>query len=388
MNNSPLSTSYLNSYSLVDMDLGMVEHQKHSALLRGKVICGSPLPPHPEEQKIRTLNSAWAQKLDLFPASVIEKLALWKLWTNCARELSPKVASIISDYCLFYTVLDDSAESFFGDSEQAEIHAEKGLQAILQTLATGKIPSLVDIRYNKIENLCAAILNLRKRILAATDNADLTLLMKGFDGYRRGVLQQIHLSRSRYPISRETQIYNRQLNVAIDPTVVLLCMLNGVNLGQNLELHPLLERAHIAISRLGGVINDIISFPKEARASDDDCRFQNIVAADYGELVEDSFRGENPLELAIARSFAFHNLEMREFFRLSQLIGENTPLLSAYFPLCLAMHRSWMSWCLASPRYRFAMQEDRPVIKEIVQPMNYAQLVDARQWAAETSLAA
>ncbi|AFZ22208.1 hypothetical protein Mic7113_6640 (plasmid) [Allocoleopsis franciscana PCC 7113] len=30
-----LSTSYLDSYFLVDMDLGMVKHQGHSALLRG-----------------------------------------------------------------------------------------------------------------------------------------------------------------------------------------------------------------------------------------------------------------------------------------------------------------------------------------------------------------
>ena len=376
-------TSYLNSYSLLDIDLGMVEHRGHSALLQGQVLCGSALEKHNDEAEIRDLHTQWSIKLDLCPTSVVEKLAFWQLWTDCARNLSPAIASIIADYCLFYAIFDDIAESFFGNSVQSVIHAENALNAILQILKTGNIQSLAGINYEKIENLCQAILDLRQRILSYAQNDDLTLLLQGFDAYRRGVLQQIYLSRANYSISRETQIYNRQLNVAFDPTVILMCMLTGVNLGQSLDRHPLLERSHILICRLGGVINDIISFPKETSASDQECQFQNLIAANYEELVDCPSPEHNPLKSSILKTFAFHNLEMREFLRFSQYIAQDIPSLSGYFPLCVAMHRSWMSWCLNSPRYRSVLPEDRPLIQEKVQPMNRRKLNYINPWLAD-----
>jgi hypothetical protein len=177
------------------------------------------------------------------------------------------------------------------------------------------------------------------------------------------VLQQAFLSANRVRVSRETQVYNRYLNVAFDPTVSLLCMLNGIDVADDMTAHPMMERLHVAICRIGGIINDLISFPKEAAATGSDAQYQNLVAATYRELA-DGKPVSNPLTAAIQGAIDFHNREYLDVLEIGSVVVAGRPSLLRYVELGLDMHRSWMDWCLGAERYRTpdptALRADRP----------------------------
>jgi hypothetical protein len=347
----------------VELDLGRVHFDGFAARLNGTILCAETPPRHTNEPRIRELHHRWARHTGLASEAVVELLSFWRLWTDCAVNLSPEAAVVISDYCLMYTVLDDAAERFFSPEGQDVAIAESAMEDFMAILR-GRSVCRTDARsYPMYEPLCAALADLRKRISEHASPTMYPALVDGVDRYRRGVLQQIYLSRRNIPISRETQLYNRRLNVAFDPTVVLVCMLNGVDFERNLGDHPLLERVHMAICRLGAVINDIISFPKEAAEGEERGRYHNLVAAEFadGEHREGS---SNPLQSAIVRTFEFHNEEMRDLLLLGRYIREDTVRMSAHQAIGLSMHRSWMNWCLEAPRYRQAFGSTSPIVHE------------------------
>lgn len=324
------------------------------------MLCGATPPRHPDRQLIRTHHLRWARKTGLCPVAVAQKLRLWDLWTDCAVDLDPAIASIIPDYCLMYTVMDDAAETFF---ESAPIEVPSAALSDFVAVLDGR-PAAGGIatRFPRYRPIVRALADLRARILPLGRPELYAEFVAGVDRYRRGVIQQVHMSRHGLVVSRETQIYNRFLNVAFDPTVVLLCLLKGVDLGIGGNENPMTERLHMAICRVGGVINDIISFPKEAE-SPNLGQYHNLVAAHFNEMRRIP-EIDNPLRVSIARTFDFHNNELRDFVEIGSHCVALRPEMGAYVQLGLDMHRSWMNWCLSSDRYREAIRSAQSVRAE------------------------
>jgi hypothetical protein len=183
------------------------------------------------------------------------------------------------------------------------------------------------------------------------------VLGEGFGRYRRGVVQQAYLAQRGQRVSRETQLYNRLLNVAYEPTITLLCIVNDFCYPDLVEGHPMLERLHTAFCRIGAIINDIISFPKEAG---EHAACQNLIAAYHDEL--SSTPSRNPLQTAIARTVEFHNREFEDCLSLGEMVLRDLPSLGSFVQLGVDMHRSWMNWCLSSSRY------NAPVIAQATIP--------------------
>jgi len=145
--------------------------------------------------------------------------------------------------------------------------------------------------------------------------------------------------------------------VAFDPTLSLVCLLNGIGVAKAMAAHPMMERLNLAICRIGGMINDIISFPKETH---EDChlgQYHNFIAANFYENKDDALVSK-PLQRAIDDAFAFHNHEFQDVVAIGDAVAAEDPELRRYVDIGLAMHRSWMSWCLSSDRYASAV---RPV---------------------------
>jgi hypothetical protein len=271
-------------------------------------------------------------------------------------------ASIVADYCLLFTVMDDAAERYFTGSS---IDVANGaLQDVVHVIAGRAARGGSATEYPRYAQLLEVTADLRSRILACEPTPEMyDLFVLGMDRYRRGVVQQIHMSQRRIPVSRETQLYNRLLNVAMDPTVVLLCMLRGVDVSAEMANHPMMERLHIAICRLSGAMNDIISFPKEVQEGFGHSQYHNLVAANFIELARVEHI-KNPLELAIARTFDFHNNEFRDVLEIGSDVAIGRPRIAKYVRLGLDMHRSFMLWCLSADRYRGAIPMQKPIRAE------------------------
>lgn len=330
-----------------DLDLGDVCFNGMAARLSGTILCGDELAPHPQESQLRTLHLDWARRSDLCSPGIAAKLQFWKLWSDCAPGVSPERASIIADYCLMYTVLDDGAEAFFRSGSLRTLdQALRNFQAVL----VGRAPSSgVFAEFPKYDALCEVLANLHRRLSSPETDAVLQVLGEGFGRYRRGVVQQAYLAQRGQRVSRETQLYNRLLNVAYEPTITLLCIVNDFYYPDLVDGHPMLERLHTAFCRIGAIINDIISFPKEAG---EHAACQNLIAAYHDELAGTALR--NPLHTAIARTVEFHNREFDDCLSLGEMVMRDTPSLASFVQLGVDMHRSWMNWCLGSSRYNVA----------------------------------
>jgi hypothetical protein len=328
----------------LDLDLGDVSFGGMAARLSGTILCGQNLTPHEQESQLRSLHLEWVRRSQLCSPGIAAKLQFWKLWSDCAPRVSPERASIIADYCLMYTVLDDGAEAFFRSGSLRTLdQALRNFQAVLvgRGSCSGRFSD-----FPRYEALCHALADLNRRLSSPETDAVLQVLGEGFGRYRRGVVQQAYLAQRGQRVSRETQLYNRLLNVAYEPTITLLCIVNGFYYPDLVDGHPMLERLHTAFCRIGAIINDIISFPKE---SGEHASCQNLIAAYHDELASAALR--NPLETAIARTLEFHNREFEDCVSLGEMVMRDTPSLTSFVHLGVDMHRSWMNWCLASSRY-------------------------------------
>lgn len=333
----------------IPLDLGWVRVGTEEALLAGPILAGALPSPHPKTDVVRALHLAWAARTDLCDAAQAQKWAFWKLWTDCALERAATETSIIPDYCLAFTILDDGAEQFMAAGPLEAL--DNALRDFADCLAGHPEAPRGGVReYPKYSALREAWFDLGAR-LAVIDNGRLqSLFLRGFDSYRRGVVQQAYFARHQIRISKATQLYNRVLNVAYDPTIVLLCVIVGIQLPSTLEAHPLLERLHLALCRSGAVINDLISFPKELEATGRASTYQNMVAARMDEI-ERFGLATLPLEAAIQQTFQFHNREITDFVELGEYLVADIPALMAYVRLGLDMHRSWFEWCCGASRY-------------------------------------
>lgn len=340
----PISAQMGLARRTLDLDLGDVYFNGMAATLKGTILCGQTLTPHGQEAELRSLHLEWVRRTQLCSSGIAAKLQFWKLWSDCAPQISAERASIIADYCLMYTVLDDGAEAFFRNGSLLTLdQALRNFQAVL----TGRAPSpgaFTDFpRYGV---LCDVLADLHRRLASSETDAVLQVLGEGFGRYRRGVVQQAYLAQRGQRVSRETQLYNRLLNVAYEPTITLLCIVNGFRYPDLADSHPMLERLHTAFCRIGAIINDIISFPKEAG---EHAACQNLIAAYHDELVNTPLH--NPLQTAIARTVEFHNREFEDCLSLGEMVMHDAPSLAPFVQLGVDMHQSWMNWCLNSSRY-------------------------------------
>lgn len=332
----------------LDLDLGEVSFSNMAARLSGTILCGAELMPHPQQAELRTLHLDWVRRSQLCSSGIAAKLQFWKLWSDCAPRVSPERASIIADYCLMYTVLDDGAEAFFRNGSLRTLdQALRNFQSVL----VGRSPSAGAFAdFPRYGALCEVLSDLHRRLSSPETDTVLQVLGDGFGRYRRGVVQQAYLAQRGQRVSRETQLYNRLLNVAYEPTITLLCLVNDVYYPDLVDGHPMLERLHTAFCRIGAIINDIISFPKEAG---EHATCQNLIAAYHDELANTPLR--NPLQTAIARTVEFHNREFEDCVSLGEMVMRDTPSLGSFVQLGVDMHRSWMNWCLGSSRYNVAV---------------------------------
>lgn len=333
----------------VPLDLGWVRVGTEEALLTGTILTGTLPSAHPKIDVVRDLHLAWAARTDLCGVDQAQKWAFWKLWTDCALERGASETSIIPDYCLAFTILDDGAEQFMSSgSLEALDNALRDFADCLAGRPGTPRPSVGD--YPKYAALRNAWFDLGARIAVIDSKRLQSLFLRGFDSYRRGVVQQAYFARHQIRISEATQVYNRALNVAYDPTIVLLCVIVGIQLPSALETHPLLERLHLALCHSGAVVNDLISFPKELEATGRASTYQNMIAARMDEI-ERFGLDPLPLQAAIQRTFQFHNREITDFVELGEHLVADVPALMAYVRLGLDMHRSWFEWCCNASRY-------------------------------------
>lgn len=300
--------------------------------------------------------------MNLASSAVVDRLHLWDLWSDCVPGASVRAASIIADYCLLFTVMDDIAEQYFTADDFVE--PDGALTDVVSVMA-GRAPRGGSAaRYPHYARLIEVSLDLRTRILECGASAAMfQLFLDGMDRYRRGVVQQVYMSQHNLSVSRETQLYNRFLNVAMDPTIVLLCIVDGIDIGLDMAEHPMMERLHIALCRISAAMNDIISFPKEVQQGFGDAQYHNLVAASFNELSRLQ-HVSNPLELAIARSFDFHNNEFRDALEIGSDVSAGRPHLTRYVRMGLRAHRSFMVWCLSADRYRAAMGVSEVVLSD------------------------
>lgn len=342
----------------LDLDLGDVSFNGIAARLSGTIVCGAELTSHGHESELRTLHLEWVRRSQLCSPGIAAKLQFWKLWSDCAPQVSAERASIIADYCLMYTVLDDGAEAFFRDGSLRTLdQALRNFQAVL----VGRAPmSGAFTDFPRYGVLCDVLADLHRRLASPETDAVLQVLGEGFGRYRRGVVQQAYLAQRGQRVSRETQLYNRLLNVAYEPTITLLCIVNGFRYPDLADGHPMLERLHTAFCRIGAIINDIISFPKEAG---EHATCQNLIAAYHDELANTPLH--NPLQTAIARTVEFHNREFEDCLSLGEMVMRDAPSLASFVQLGVDMHQSWMNWCLNSSRYIVAATPQPTVAKNM-----------------------
>lgn len=353
----------------VSIDLGEVSFLGFSSDLKGTIVTVSSPIQHPEAQKIQDLHEHWAIRVGLWREDQLASLRglnLCWLWADCLADHPAEIAAILPDYCAMFIILDDTAERFIGEQGASAYKLLKQVFSIFYQILEGSFQTPSDvpaIRYPKYMETCTALVDLRERIRSHSTNRQYEWFLQGMDSYYRGVLQQVYLSGRKLKTSRETQIYNRELNVGFRPTVVLMAIISGLDLDDDVLEHPMFERVLMAICRLGGVINDIISFQKEVSADAWLGQYHNLIAAELSELSRNEKSG-NLLEQAISRVFEFHNNEMNDFFLYGAAIIEDHPEFEEFHKLCAAMHRSWMDWCLKVERYSYAFSQD-PVVTEI-----------------------
>ncbi|MEM7160742.1 MAG: terpene synthase family protein [Myxococcota bacterium] len=346
------SRDCLPTCSMVEIDLGSANFLDYQSDLKGQVLCLPKLAPHAKEEEIQARHEQWAMDVGLWRRenlASLEALQFSTLWTDCVPECKPEVAALIPDYCVMITIVDDTAERFFGQRRVAGFDLLQKVFANYRAVLEGS-DDVPEIDYPQYRGTCAALVDLRERTRAVTTPTQYEQFVSGMCGYFRGVLQQVYLSSKRLPLSRETQISNREINVGFRPTVVLVASVLGIELSPRVQAHPLFDRVLRAIDRLGGVINDIISFKKEVEANAWMGQYHNLIAAEFNELVRENSPG-NRLEIAFRRVFQFHNNEMYDFLRCGALIIEDHPEFREFHELCTSMHRSWMDWCLTVDRY-------------------------------------
>lgn len=362
------SDAAVGPYSAVEIDLGRATFLGYTTKIAGTVLCSPKEGVHPERERIQQLHEEWVLRVGLWDEANLTDLAALqfsRLWTGCIADVPAEVASVVPDYCLMFTVLDDTAERYFGQSGP---NALSLLRAVFQNymrvlegedLDSSEGPKLGYPKYVAIGN---ALADLRDRVREHASPRQYARFLLGMRNYFRGVIQQAYLSSKGAPLSRETQVYNREISLAFQPTVELMAILRGIELEDDVLQHPLFERVYQSACRVGGIINDIISFPKEVSGNALLGQYHNIVAAEFNELAREA-SSANLLELALRRVFRFHNNEMCDFLFFGSLIEEDEPSFGEFRELCALIHRSWMEWCLTVERYSYAL-EAKPTVVE------------------------
>lgn len=334
------------------LDLGVISGCGFSARLAGEILSAPPVPAHLKKNAIARHHVRWGLRMNLMPRMLIEQLALWRLWTGCLRDLSARVASILPDYRLMLIVLDDSAECYFspqGGDPNALHRAFRIFDGVFSQPARHWKGERVTA-FPNFDAIKASLIDLRGRIVHHANGRMLPLLFQGFRDYLRGVRQQMFLSREQIITSPATQLYNRTVNAAIDPSITLVCALAGVDYRDERAGHPMFERVHQAACRASGLLNDILSFPRELATGDASCACQNHLGAQFYALYKEESR-TNPLNEAVRRGFAAHNAEMMDLITLGERLRAESTALDRYITLNVEMHRSWFQWMRSVPRY-------------------------------------
>lgn len=352
----------------VEINLGKVSFLGVSGELRGTILTAPSPKQHPEARQIQEIHERWALRVGLWhedQLAALRALDLSSLWTDCLAQYPAETASIIPDYSAMFIILDDTAERFIGQRGLSGYGLLKQAFSIFYQVLEGRYRGAGDapsMQYPKYIETCTALLDLRERIVRLASEKQYERFLEGMRGYFRGVLQQVYLSGRKLATSRETQIYNRELNVAFRPTVALMAIITGLDLSDDVLEHPMFERVMLAICRLGGIINDIISFQKEVSGNAWLGQYHNLIAAEFNESSRNEKFG-NLLERAISKVFEFHNNEMHDFFLYGSAIADEIPEFQEYRALCAAMHRSWMNWCLRVERYSHAFSQVPAVVE-------------------------
>lgn len=331
------------SVTRIGIDLGVVKALNQTARLKGSMLAKKCPPEHPFAEEVQRIHTEWVLKHDLMSEEFVTMLNFKDRWLNNLHMCSPEEAAVIANYCAFFTIFDDVAEKYI---ETGGVATVKAVFDNFETLwKTGSCEDIPD--YPKYAALKSCIVDMRRSILMKANDEQYKAFCRGMKSFHDGVIEQIMLSKHEHKLTATTQRMNRALNVAFAPTFEIMAIFQGVYITDEARKHPFFNRVYWTLCSLGGLSNDLVSFPKETKQFGTDIcsQYHNYVSAVVPEVPDQT------LQNAIDNAFEVHNSEFEESLKLGNLMCKDDPELYPFLETCLDLHSIFLYWCLYNPRY-------------------------------------
>lgn len=260
----------------ITLHLGDIDHThfQQSAPLSGTFLypLESDQNPHIEEAQAASVD--WAIHFGLVDeeraVARLKQANFAGLFASALRSRSAADLEIMADFSAFLFILDDIVDH---PSRVIDTAIVKSALTTFSKLFSGDIASLDAMdregaSFPLFDNLCLAILDLRKRLLVkemdmahfvASVDRTLKATIWGTNGGFRNMQKDGIL------LSSEFYLEMREATGAVETVLELACLLNGLHVSEELRNDSIMKHLVVTANHIICIFNDFVSLPKEIK---------------------------------------------------------------------------------------------------------------------------